>query len=158
MKIHNFLKKSLIFILVLSMMMCSICVSAKENMPYANISKTVSQTFDKTIYCAEIGQNIGVRFTVTGYYTCDRASGEIKTAYKCTVGNVIMTRSPGTGPEESWNICLNSYNGNTSVTSNGSTATFTASISLGLEYRFGNVPLKNYNLPMQYATVKAYAQ
>lgn len=155
---NNYLKKIFALILTTAMLLSSICASAEEIIPYANVSKTVSQTFNKTIYCAELGTSVGVRFTVTGYYTCDRASGEIKSAYKCTVDNVSMTSSPPAILEESWNIYLDSYSGNTSVTSGGGIATFTASISLVLEYRYGVVPLKAYFLPTQNATVKAYAE
>lgn len=125
-----------------------IIVSAKaqtytEDSLKLGITKSVSKRFKKTTLIQN--RTVEIEYVISGLYTYDQNSGKITSAYAASLDDVSLVKDPG-GTNISWDIDISDISVDSSVSSNGAKATFTARFHVDLIMYEGYVPITTYDL------------
>lgn len=139
---------SIIMIFCLTLGLTTVCIAAdsknNEIEPYDIITKTATYTHVESCYVSELETTVKIRFRLTGTYTCDRASGEIKSAYKCTLNSVELAETPANAANgiDSFEVSSESFTSSGKVNTKGY-AEFTANIVPRLKHNRSGVLAHN---------------
>ncbi|WP_195986274.1 hypothetical protein [Clostridium sp. D33t1_170424_F3] len=107
------------------------------------ITKSVSKRFKRTTLIEN--RTVEIEYVISGMYVYDPNSGKILSTYGDSLDEVTLVKDPG-GANTSWDIEISDISVDSSITSNGAKATFTARFHVNLIRYEGNVPITTYNL------------
>lgn len=160
-------KKYMIYIMLIVLMFAPTeCLYAKElddvilkdgeNEVYAYQSGEQSSTFTRIVYCDELQGNVQFSYKVTVYFTYDRVTGEIISAYRCRLVNMDVVSVPSS-INTSYDIGAHAFNvTNMNVSNDGSKAVYNFSVTPVLRINMSNTGMEVI-LPTVSSTMTVYA-